>query len=60
MLYPFAHRGGSDVTPADHFTLLRTLEDIFGLPYLGYATDRKSFGSSVFPSAKKQSTHRPH
>jgi phosphatidylinositol-3-phosphatase len=50
VLSPFAAKGKSTATPADHFTLLRTLEDIFNLPYLGYAAERHPFGQRVFPS----------
>jgi hypothetical protein len=53
VLSPFAARGKTDTTPADHFTLLRTLEDIFNLPYLGYAAERHPFGKTVFPSEAK-------
>jgi phosphatidylinositol-3-phosphatase len=50
VLSSYAGRGVSDATPADHFTLLRTLDDIFNVPYLGYALQRKDFDSVVFPS----------
>lgn len=50
VLSPYAARGASDATPVDHFTLLRTLDDIFNVPYLGYALQRKDFDAVVFPS----------
>jgi hypothetical protein len=50
VLSTYAARGATDPTAADHYTLLRTLEDIFNLPYLGYANQRKDFSSNVFPS----------
>jgi hypothetical protein len=50
VLSTYAGRGVTDATPVDHFTLLRTLDDIFNVPYLGYALQRKDFDSVVFPS----------
>jgi hypothetical protein len=50
VLSPFAAKGVTDRTPSDHFTLLRTIEEIFNLPSLGYASLREPFGSTVFPS----------
>jgi hypothetical protein len=50
VLSPFvAPRTVSDV-PYNHYSLLRTVEDIFGLPHLGYAglTGLRPFGSDVF------------
>lgn len=37
-------------TPYNHYSLLRTIEDLFGLPHLGYAGQPglKAFGSDVF------------
>ncbi len=54
VLSPFAAKGKTAATPADHFTLLRTLEDIFNLPYLGYAAERHPFGKTVFPGEGRQ------
>jgi hypothetical protein len=48
VLSPFAAKGATDPTPYDHFTLLRTIEDLFNFPYLGYAEVRKDFGVKVF------------
>ena len=50
VLSTYAGRGVTDATPVDHFTLLHTLDDIFNVPYLGYALQRKDFDSVVFPS----------
>lgn len=38
-------------TPYNHYSVLRTVEDIFGLPHLGFAgqSGLASFGSDVFP-----------
>ena len=42
--------GSTSTTPYNHYGLLRTIEDLFGLPYLGYAGDSgvHSFGRDVF------------
>jgi hypothetical protein len=39
--------------PYNHYAMLRTVEDIFGLPHLGYAAlpGERSFGSDVFTRA---------
>jgi len=37
LLSPFIRGGGSSEEPYNHFSLLRTIEDIFGLKHLGYA-----------------------
>jgi hypothetical protein len=50
VLSPFAAPGAVDPTRSDHFTVLRTIEELFNLPDLGYATLRKHFGPTVFPS----------
>jgi len=50
LLSPFIKPGTVSVTPYNHYSLLRTLEDIFGLQHLGYAAqpELKTFGSDVF------------
>ncbi|MCU1354429.1 MAG: phosphoesterase [Acidimicrobiales bacterium] len=42
--------GSTSTTPYNHYGLLRTIEDLFGLPYLGYADSPgvHSFGRDVF------------
>jgi phosphatidylinositol-3-phosphatase len=42
--------GTVSTQPYNHFSTLRTIEDLFGLPHLGYAEspDPGSFGSDVF------------
>jgi hypothetical protein len=49
-LSPFIRPGTVSSTPYNHYALLRTVEDIFGLAYLGYAGEPglRSFGSDVF------------
>ena len=39
VLRPTVPRNGVDATPANHYSLLAALEDTFGLPRLGYATN---------------------
>jgi len=50
ILSSFVKPGSVNPTPYNHFALLRSVEDIFGLPHLGYAAraDLKAFGSDVY------------
>ena len=50
VLSPLAKAGTSSDTLYNHFSLLATIEDAFGLPRLGYAAapGLKSFGKDVF------------
>jgi hypothetical protein len=50
LLSPYIKPGTVNATPYNHFSLLRSIEDMFGLDHLGYAArpDLKSFGSDVF------------
>ncbi len=50
LLSPFIKPGGVSQEPYDHFSLLRTIEDLFGLAHLGYAGLSKvsSFEPSIF------------
>ena len=50
VLSPFVRAGTASNTPYNHFSLLASIEDIFGLPRLGYAAapGLKSFGADVF------------
>lgn len=49
LLSPFILPGTVSMTDYNHFSLLKTLEDIFGLPYLGYAGQAglADFGTDV-------------
>jgi phosphatidylinositol-3-phosphatase len=49
-LSPFIRSGTVTSQPYNHFSFLRTVEGLFGLPFLGYAgsPDPGSFGPSVF------------
>lgn len=44
---PFVEPGSSNDTAYNHYSLLRTVEDAFGLAPLGYATDARAFGDDV-------------
>ena len=54
LLSPFIKGGGVSQEPYNHFSLLRTIEDIFGLPHIGYAALPKvsSFEPSIFSASK--------
>lgn len=58
LLSPYIRPGTFSGEPYNHYALLRTVEALFGLPYLGYAaaTDLKTFGADVFTAA---GPHRP-
>jgi hypothetical protein len=47
LLSPFADHGRADTTPADHFSVLRTIEDLFNLPYLGFAKQREPLATAL-------------
>lgn len=50
LISPFIERGSVNPTPYNHYDYLHTIEDIFGLGYLGYAArpEVHSFGADVF------------
>jgi hypothetical protein len=50
LISPFIKPGTIDKTPYNHYSFLRTTEDIFGLPHLGYAgvDGLVPIGDSVF------------
>jgi len=48
LLSPFIAADTTNDTPYNHYSLLRSIEDIFGLPPLGYAADVSGFGGDVF------------
>jgi len=50
LLSPLIRPGTVSTAPYNHYSLLRTIEDIFGLPHLGDAAmpQIKSFGTDVF------------
>jgi hypothetical protein len=50
LLSPHIRPGTVSDVPYNHYALLRSLEDLFGLPYLGYAgqSGLVSLGADVF------------
>jgi hypothetical protein len=50
LLSPYVEAGTTSQEPFDHYSLLRTIENLFGLAHLGYAALPKveAFGVSVF------------
>jgi len=50
LLSPFIRPGTVSDTPYNHYSLLRSIEDIFRLSHLGYAAqaDLAIFGKDVF------------
>ncbi len=50
---PFTQPDTRNKTEYNHYSLLRSVEDLFGLPHLGYAGQQglKPFGSDVFNAA---------
>lgn len=50
LLSPFIRPGTVSTVPYDHYALLRTIEDIFGLSHLGYAAEPglRTFGADVY------------
>jgi hypothetical protein len=52
VISPFARPGTTSSTPYNHYALLGTIEDLFGLPRLGYAqTVDATFGDDVYGAA---------
>jgi phosphatidylinositol-3-phosphatase len=54
LLSPFINPGTVSTTPYNHYSLLKSLEDNFGLPPLGYASQPNlvGFGEDVFTNTK--------
>jgi hypothetical protein len=50
LLSPFIAPGTVSDAPYNHYSLLRSIEDIFALPHLGYAGLRglRPFGADVY------------
>jgi hypothetical protein len=47
----FIKAGSFNDTPYNHYSLLRTIENLFQLKPLGYAADARGFGADVFGNA---------
>ena len=50
LISPFIRGGSVNDTPYNHFSFLRSIEDLFGLPHLGYAaaSGLQAFGDDVY------------
>jgi hypothetical protein len=55
MLSPFIRPGTASLMPYNHYSLLKSVEDIFGLGYLGYAgqTGLQGFGPDIFTQSNR-------
>jgi hypothetical protein len=55
VLSPFIKPGTVSTRPYNHYSMLRTVEDIFGLKHLAYAGGKqvRSFGKDVFSAAPR-------
>ena len=60
VLSPYVNAGTVSAVPYNHYSLLRTVEAIFGLPALGYAAEPglRVFGSDVFSATAPPATPR--
>jgi hypothetical protein len=61
VLSPFVKPGTVSNVPYNHYNLLRSIEDWFGLPHLGYAGQKglRPFGSDVFTREPAAATAKP-
>lgn len=50
LISPFIKQGTISAASYNHYSMLKSIEDIFGLPYLGYAgqTGLEGFGNDIF------------
>ncbi len=62
LLSPFIKPGTVSATPYNHYSLLRTMEDIFGVTHLGYAAapSLRAFGDDVFTARGQPQPVRQH
>jgi hypothetical protein len=60
VLSPFVQAGTVTTVPYNHYSLLRTVEDIFGVGHLGYAAEPglRAFGADVFTRHEAASASR--
>jgi hypothetical protein len=56
IISPFVTPGGFNTNPYNHYSLLRSVEDLFGLSHLGYAAlpGLAPFGADVYTNAPAQ------
>ncbi|MDB5987719.1 MAG: phosphoesterase [Nevskia sp.] len=61
LLSPFIKAGTISTTDYNHYSMLRSVEDLFGLPYLGYAglDGQASFGADVFTNKQPELPPKP-
>jgi phosphatidylinositol-3-phosphatase len=59
LLSPFIKPGTVSKAPYNHYALLRSIEDFFGLAHLGYAGQKglKSFGRDIFNASGPEHQH---
>ena len=50
---PFVTPGTVNDTPYNHYALLRSIEDAFGLAPLGYAAKASPFGNDVYRTPRR-------
>jgi hypothetical protein len=62
LISPFIAPGSKNPTPYNHYSLLRSIEDLFGFPHLGYAAQEglKPFGDDVFNATAPQAPPTPN
>jgi hypothetical protein len=48
VISPYAEPGSSTDHPYNHYSLLATMEDLLGVPRIGYAVTSQAFGADVF------------
>jgi phosphatidylinositol-3-phosphatase len=62
VLSKYVAPGTTTATPYNHYSLLRTIEDLLGVPPLGYAARSTPFGADVFnaPATKAHKRSRHH
>jgi hypothetical protein len=58
MLSPFIRPGTVTTTAYNHYALLRSVEDLFGLGHLGYAAQEglQGFGADIYTVPPPRST----
>jgi hypothetical protein len=61
LISPFVREGATVASPFNPYSLLKSLEGLFGVPTLGHAADpdTTSFGASVYRTTKPASAPRP-
>ncbi|HVU74149.1 MAG TPA: alkaline phosphatase family protein [Mycobacteriales bacterium] len=62
VLSPLVKPGTVSTKPYNHYSLLRTVEDLYGLPHLGYAgqaTGVQAFGPDVFTASTTTPVRQP-